>query len=138
MSVFEWKLDCHKATWGVVLKQGLVSEADGLNIIVDDGVERASVRLQGRLGLDSSPALRDRLLAMLQGHEPKTVVVDLTEVSYIDASGVATLLEALKTARSHHGTLCLKGLQNRMARLLEVAGLLEVFDADSCKSAAQS
>ena len=47
------------------------------------------MRLRGHLGIDSSPALRDRLLAMLQRQSMETVVVDLTEVSYLDASGIA-------------------------------------------------
>jgi len=37
-----------------------------LEIIVDDGGEHNVLRLKGRLGIDSSTALRDRLLAMLR------------------------------------------------------------------------
>ncbi len=113
----------------------LVSEGDSLDITVEHGEERALVRLHGRLGIDSSPNLRDRLLAILQAQPPKIIMVDLTEVSYIDASGVATLIEALKVARNCHATLCLKGLQGRMARLFEVMGLLSVFEAAGCKEA---
>jgi len=104
------------------------STFDGLEITVDQSVEGALVRLHGRLGIDSSPDLRDRLLVMLHGQPPKTVTVDLTEVSYIDTSGIATLLEALKIARNRKTTFCLKGLQGRMARLFEVTGLLTLFE----------
>jgi anti-sigma B factor antagonist len=117
------------------LTRGLVTEGDNLAITVDEGEEHAFVRLQGRLGIDSSPALRDRLLATLRGQPPKNVVVDLTEVSSIDASGVATLLEALKVARNRQVTLCLKGLQGRIVRLFEVTGLLAVFETTGCKGA---
>ena len=111
----------------------LVSEDDNLHIDVDYSEEGAFVRLNGRLGLDSSPELRDRLLAMLQGQPPKTIIVDLTEVPFIDASGIATLLEALKLARNRQVTLCLKGLQGRMARLFELTGLQAVFEM-ACKA----
>lgn len=111
----------------------IVTETDRLDINVEDGEEQILVRLHGRLGIDSSPDLRDRLLAILQGQPPKTVIVDLTEVSYIESSGIATLLEALKIARNRRATLCLKGLQGRIVRLFEVTGLDKVFET-ACKA----
>jgi len=117
----------------IALKRGLVTGGESLDITVEHGEERAFVRLDGHLGIDSSPDLRDRLLAMLQGQPPKTIIVDLTEVSSIDASGIATLLEALKVARNRQATLCLKGLQGRVVRFFEVTGLLPVFETAGCK-----
>src|SRR5678815_5919160 len=52
--------------------------------------------LYGRIDIDSSPALRERLLALLQGRHPSLVSIDLSGVTHIDSSGVATLIEALK------------------------------------------
>jgi len=120
--------------WGIFLTRELVTGDDKLDISVDHGDELALVRLHGRIGLDSSPLLRERLLAILQGQPPKTITVDLAEVSFIDAAGIATLLEALKIARSRQATLCLKGLHGRMVRLFEVTGLQAVF-ATGCKGA---
>ena len=114
------------------MTRGLATEVESLHITVDGGEERAFVRLSGRLGIDSSPTLRDRLLAMLREQPPKTIIVDLTEVSRLDASGIATLLEALKVARHRQSTLCLKGLQGRMLRLFEVMGLLALFETTGC------
>ena len=107
--------------------------SDTLEITVDRNEEGALVRLRGRLGIDSSPDVRERLLALLQGQTLKAVDVDLTEVSYIDASGIATLLEAFKVARNRQIRFCLKGLRNRVVRLFEVTGLLAVFEANGCK-----
>jgi len=120
---------------GIGLTRELVTEGDSLDITVDDAEERAFVRLHGRLGIDSSPDLRDRLLAMLEGQPPKTIIVDLAEVSYIDASGIATLLEALKVARKRQVTFCLKGLHGRIVRLFEATGLLALFETAGCKEA---
>lgn len=129
-----WKLACNGRTWGIALTPELVTGADSVDITVDHDEERAFVRLHGRLGIDSSPAFRDRLLALLQGQPLKSITVDLTEVSYIDAAGIATLLEALRAARNRQATLCLKGLQGRTARLFEVTGLLGVFEMTGDKA----
>jgi RNA polymerase sigma-B factor len=114
------------------LTEESLTEDDNLDIAVDDGEKNAVVRLHGRIGLDSSPALRDRLLAILQGQIPKDITVDLTGVPSIDAAGIATLLEALRIARKRHTTLCVKGLQGRTARFFKVTGLQAVFET-ACK-----
>lgn len=100
----------------------------GLEINAEHGEDSALVRLNGRLSIDSSPALRDCLLAMLRGEHLKVVIVDLTEAPYIDLSGIATLIEALKVARNCKTTLCLKGLHGPFLHLLEITGLSPLFE----------
>jgi anti-anti-sigma factor len=65
---------------------------------------------------------------MLRADPPAAVIVDLTETAYIDLSGIATLIEALKIARNRKTTLRLRGLDSRRLRLLEVTGLLPLFE----------
>jgi len=109
--------------------------ATDLEITEDKGDEGTLVRLRGRLSIDSSPAFRDLLLAVLRRQSPAAVIVDLTEVSYMDASGIATLVEGLKTARNRQTTLCLQGLQGRVRHLFEVTGLLTLFETGGRRSA---
>ena len=118
-----------------MFSHGTVTSAEGLDITVDHGDAVTVVRLRGRLSIESSPGLRDHLLAMLREQSPKTVIVDLAGVSYIDVSGIATLIEALKVQRNRQGTLGLKGLEGPLVRLFEVTGLLALFEASGCKSA---
>ena len=112
--------------------------ATDLEIIEDEGEEGTLVRLRGRLSIDSSPAFRDRLLALLRRQSPPGVIVDLTEVSYMDASGIATLVEGLKTARNRQTTLSLKGLQGRVRHLFEVTGLLTLFETSGRRNASSA
>jgi len=86
------------------------------------------VSLDGRLTIDSSPLLRDRLLALLHGETLEKLTLDLSDVPYMDVSGVATLLEALKIARARKTRLELTGLHDRPRYLLEVTGLLSLFE----------
>jgi anti-sigma B factor antagonist len=92
------------------------------------------VRLNGRIDVDSSPDLRDCLLAILSEEPlPRAITVDLTGVSSIETSGIATLIEALKFARHHRITFCLKGLSGSVLRLFDVTGVLALFEASDCK-----
>ena len=112
--------------------------ATDLEITEDAGEEGTLVRLRGRLSIDSSPAFRDLLLATLRRQSTAAVIVDLTEVSYMDASGIATLVEGLKTARNRQTTLSLKGLQGRVRHLFEVTGLLTLFETSGRRSASSA
>ena len=88
----------------------------------------AVVSLGGRLTIDSSPELRNQLLAMLYGETLESLTIDLSGVPYMDLSGVATLLETLRVARGRSIGLQLKELQDRPRYLLEVTGLLSLFE----------
>jgi anti-anti-sigma factor len=99
-----------------------------LEIAVDHSGMDAIVRLNGRVDVDSSPDVRDCLLAILSGELLHAVTVDLACVTSIEASGVATLVEALKVARHRQIRLHLQGLHGSVLRLFEVTGLLPLFE----------
>ena len=84
--------------------------------------------LYGRIDIDSSPVLRERLLALLHSSHPNVVSIDLSAVSHVDSSGVATLIEALRIARGHKTKLRLQGLHDRLHRLFEATGILSLFN----------
>jgi len=117
------------------LELGRVPTSEGdLEITVLQDSDEVLVRLNGRMTVDSSPDLRDRLLQVLaQESSPRTVAVDLTGVTYIEASGIATLIEALKIARHRQMTFCLRGLGGSVLRLFEVTGVLALFETSDCK-----
>jgi anti-sigma B factor antagonist len=86
--------------------------------------------LYGCIDIDSSPAVRDRLLALLNAPHLDAVTIDLSAVTHIDSSGVATLIEALKIARGYETELRLSGLDDRLRRLFEITGILSLFNGE--------
>jgi len=100
-----------------------------LAIAVDRSGTEVIVRLNGRIDVDSSPDIRDCLLAILSGKQSvHAVIVDLSDVNHIEASGIATLVEALKIAGPRQIRLHLQGLHGSVLRLFEVTGLLPLFE----------
>lgn len=83
------------------------------------------VRLKGDVDLQHSPEARKVLLAAVKGGKP--VVVDLSEVSYIDSSGVASLVEGLQQARKLGSQLALAAVSDGAMRVLHLARLDKVF-----------
>jgi anti-sigma B factor antagonist len=101
---------------------------DKPEIDIVDTENGALVSLKGRIDIDSSPAVRDQLIALLHAPHPRTVSIDLSGVTHIDSSGVATLIEALKIARNCKTEIRLQGLHDRLHRLFEVTGILSLFN----------
>ena len=99
-----------------------------INIVASEHGALAS--LKGRIDIDSSPAVRDRLVALLYAPHPRTVSIDLSGVTHIDSSGVATLIEALKIARNCKTGLRLQGLHDRLQRLFQATGIMSLFNEE--------
>ncbi|UCE86989.1 MAG: STAS domain-containing protein [Deltaproteobacteria bacterium] len=83
------------------------------------------VSLQGDVDLDSSPAVRELLLRCVG--RGATVFVDLSNVSYIDSSGVASFVEAFQIARRNGTAFALVSVSPAARRVLELARLDKVF-----------
>ena len=113
----------------------IINATEGLEIALNHGEEGSTVRLRGRLNIDSSPAFRNLLLIVLQVQSPRAVIVDFSDVSYVDSSGIATLIEGLKMARQNQTLLCVHGLQGRLLHLFEVTGMSTLFEKSGCESA---
>ena len=107
------------------------TSTSSIEIVVDHSGADAIIRLKGLIDVDSSPDVRDRLQAILSSDPlPHAVTVDLSDVTSIEASGIATLIEALKVARHREIRLHLQG-HGPVLQLFESAGLLALFDKSS-------
>lgn len=85
------------------------------------------VTIRGEIDLHSSPELRTELLALLQKTGAKRMVLNLSEVPYMDSSAIAVLVEALQRLRKVGGKVILTDLQPRVKGLLEIARLNSIF-----------
>jgi anti-sigma B factor antagonist len=84
------------------------------------------LRPEGEIDLARSPELRVRLRQELDA-KPKRLIVDLAKVTYMDSSGIATLVEALTRARAVGSTLLLADLQPRVRSIFAISRLDTVF-----------
>ena len=101
----------------------------GINILSNgDGT---LVSLSGCVDIDSSPATRIQLLELFETSHSRTVSIDLSRVTHIDSSGIATLIESLKIARGHQIEVSLQGLHDQLLRLFEFTGVLTLFDGST-------
>src|SRR5258708_22924781 len=88
----------------------------------------AVVDVSGRITLgEGSSSVRD-VLRDLIGKGEKKILLNLSEVSYIDSSGIGELVSGYTTISNQGGTLKLVGLTKRVKDLLQITKLYTVFD----------
>jgi len=83
------------------------------------------IRLRGEVDLSWSQQVRQAVLAALERHP--AVGVELSEVSYIDSSGIAALVEGFQSARARGGRFALVAISDAVRAVLELARLDRVF-----------
>ncbi|MDQ0305926.1 anti-sigma B factor antagonist [Kitasatospora herbaricolor] len=81
----------------------------------------AVVWARGDIDLETAPALHRRLEAALREH--RDVVLDLSQVTFMDCAGLGTLLDARGQAERHGGRLVLRAVGPDVLRLLRLTGL---------------
>ena len=85
------------------------------------------MELVGEVDMDRSVDLRERLLSVLTD-KPEKLVINMTEVDFMDSSGLATLVEALQMSRRDGVTLKLAGLKKRVLSVFAISRLDSIFD----------
>lgn len=85
----------------------------------------AVVMLTGEVDLSCSAAAREAILRSLAARKP--TLVDLSGVTYIDSSGVASLVEGYQTARRRQQEFGLIAVSEAVQSVLELAHLDRVF-----------
>ena len=87
------------------------------------------VSMQGRITVNNAGEMR-RTLADALRSRAANVTVDLSDVPYMDTSGLATLMEAMQIARQQGTRLILRGIQEQPHSLLKVTDLDQVFEME--------
>jgi len=86
----------------------------------------AIIECSGEVDLYSSTQLREALVKELNG-AASSVLINMTGISYIDSSGIATLLEGLQLSKKTQKRFGLYGLQKNARSVLRLARLDTVF-----------
>jgi anti-anti-sigma factor len=89
--------------------------------------EAIFARVRGEIDLHNSPELRGELMDLIARTNRQRIVLDLSEVPYMDSSAIAVLVELLQKLRKQGGRVYLLKLQPRVRGLLEIARLDTIF-----------
>jgi anti-sigma B factor antagonist len=80
----------------------------------------------GRLDVAGAPALKDAISGVLKDGPPR-VVIDMEGVSFVDSTGLGSVIAVLKQIRSNQGELRLAAPNQQVRVVLELTTLDRVF-----------
>ncbi|MFA5906877.1 MAG: STAS domain-containing protein [Desulfobacula sp.] len=84
------------------------------------------VVVEGEVDMLTSPNLRDKLVPFFK-KKIKGIIVDLSGVSFMDSSGIATLVEGLQWSKKEKSQFVLTGLGTNVLNALTLTKLNNVF-----------
>ncbi len=97
-----------------------------LALVVEQSGDTATVRCSGRLVAGVGDLLYDRVRALTPSS--RHIVLDLTELTHMDSSGLGTLVRAYVHTKSASCSLELINIGKPIRQLLGVTHLLDVFE----------
>lgn len=87
---------------------------------------RAVLPVFGEIDIVNADALHEQLLSMYDDGRP-FVIADMSDVTFIDSSGLSALAKAQSQLQTHGCQLRLVIRRRNILRLLEISGLDEAF-----------
>ena len=97
-----------------------------LDLKVVKGAEEILVQCTGRITSTSSAALQTTVRGLIP--EANRIVLDLTDVSYLDSSGLGALVGLLLSAKRQNCQLKLINLNQRLKELFSLTRMASVFE----------
>lgn len=86
------------------------------------------VEVQGEVDVATAPHLDQGLSDLIDHQGNLSVVIDLREVAFMDAAGLAVLAKARQRIQAKDGALALADPPRHVRRVLEVTGMAGAFD----------
>ena len=101
--------------------------ADGPIKSVSKQHKTVIIQATGNIDLSASTKFQKGVLELLSD-KPERVIINLSDVPYMDSSGIASLVKALSVVRGSGASLHLVGLTQRVRSLFEITRLDTVFN----------
>jgi anti-sigma B factor antagonist len=96
-----------------------------MNLAIRTAENTRIVDISGDVDLRASPTLRKQLFEALK--ESPRVAINLTAIRYIDSSGIAVMIEALKESQRLKHQLILFGMNGLVHDVFKLTHVIQIF-----------
>ena len=101
-----------------------------LTSFLQDG--KLTVALTGEIDHHCAKAYIQNLSAKIEAYNPKVCILDFQDVSFMDSSGIAVVINTLRCMSQINGVLLLSGLRDQPMKVFRTSGidkLVEIKEA---------
>jgi anti-anti-sigma factor len=96
----------------------------------------AICHLKGEIDINTAPQLRKSFDELIRRNEKK-VLLDFSAVTYIDSSGLATLIEMYQRLKKIQGQMRFCGMSESVKNIFEITKLYKLFEIFDSRQSAQ-
>ncbi len=89
---------------------------------------RLTVQLKGELDHHSAERARSVLDTMLHDVSVRELVLDLSEISFMDSAGLGVVLGRYRTIQLRGGRIIVRGVSPSVDRIFKMSGLYALID----------
>lgn len=86
--------------------------------------------VRGEIDAHTAPVLREKL-EVYQNQKNLEAELDLSDVDYMDSTGLGVFVAFYKSINANGGHVKLKGLSARLKRLFDITGLGDIMDIEA-------
>ena len=89
-----------------------------------------TIALTGEIDHHSAKEFIHAIEAKIETYNPGVCVLDFTDVSFMDSSGIGVLLGRLRTLQGRGGSLSVKNMRPSVEKLFRLSGLQRVIEIE--------
>jgi anti-sigma B factor antagonist len=96
------------------------------------------VQLRGELDLEAAPVMAAVLAALTEEDGPAEVVLDLSELTFLDSSGISVLITGQRNMNGQGRRFTVRSARPNIRKVLTISGLTEFLNASDGENAEAS
>jgi anti-sigma B factor antagonist len=110
-----------------------------MKVKIDERYKAAIIKLSGNLiGSEDATLFRSKLYELVEAKK-KNIVVDMTDVKFINSTGIGILISGFTTLKNAGGELKLSNITANVQSVLVITKLVQVFNIyDNAEEAVKS
>jgi stage II sporulation protein AA (anti-sigma F factor antagonist) len=94
-----------------------------MDVILTAEGELVTATLSGEIDHHGAGEIRQRIDELVQRAEPKELILDFRDVTFMDSSGIGLVMGRYRLVQSFGGTLCLRNVSAPLKKVMKLAGL---------------
>lgn len=87
-----------------------------------------TIALTGEIDHHCAKTYIDTIISKIEAYTPKVCILDFQEVSFMDSSGIAVVINALRNMTRIEGKLILSGLNEQPMKVFRTSGIDKLIE----------
>ena len=89
--------------------------------------ETLTIKIKGDLDHHLANKIRDKIDREIEKQPPKQLIFDLSDVRFMDSSGIGVIMGRYKKVKAHGGSVAFMGVNDCIDKLVQMSGLLRII-----------